>query len=71
MKKAAVAIDSWKLPIFKKMLEDGGYNYTEHPGLTKDTLLLQVMTENIATLQPTIEKAKAECAQWKRKQKLN
>lgn len=66
MKKAAVAIDDWKLPTFKKHLEDAGYSYTEHHGVTKDTLLLQVQYEWVADLQPIIEAANAECANAKR-----
>lgn len=66
MKKAAVAIDDWKLPTFKKHLGDAGYSYTEHPGVTKDTLLLQVQYEWVADLQPIIEAANKECANAKR-----
>ena len=71
MIKAGVVIDSWKLAIFKKLLDERQYSYTEHPGPMKDTLTLQVMTFSAAALQPTIERANAECAKWKRKQKLN
>lgn len=61
MKIAGVAIDAWKLPIFKKHLDAAGYSYTKHPGLTSDTLLLKIKTDRIATLQPIIEAANAEC----------
>lgn len=61
MKTAGVAIDAWKLPIFKKHLDAAGYSYTEHPGVTAGTLFLKVKTERIATLQPVIEKAQEEC----------
>ena len=42
MKKAAIVIDTWKLPIFSSILVEKGYHYTEQPGLTPDTLLLTV-----------------------------
>jgi len=71
MMKAGVVIDNWKLSIFKKHLDDAKYSYEEHPGVTKDTLLLQVKTKQIATLKPVIEKANTECAKWKRNKKLN
>ena len=71
MLKAGVVIDDWKHQIFKKHLDDAGYSYEEHPGVTKDTLLLQVKTEQVATLKPVIAKANAECAKWKRNKKLN
>lgn len=59
-KTAAVAIDEYKLPTFKKHLDDGGYKYTVHPGLTADTLTLRVEYEWVAKLLPVIEAANAE-----------
>lgn len=58
---AGVAIDKWKLSIFKKHLDEAGFKYTEHPGVTKDTLLLKVETVSAGALQPTIEKAQLAC----------
>ena len=60
MKTAGVVIDDWKLSIFKRHLDAAGFTYTQHPGLTKDTLLLKVKTEWISTLQPVIEAAQKE-----------
>ena len=37
---AGIAIDAWKLTIFKKHLDDAGYEYTEHPGLTPNGKML-------------------------------
>ena len=61
-KLAAVAIDNWKLQIFKKHLDAAGYKYTEHPNLIGETMLLKVHYEWVAELQPIIEAANAECA---------
>jgi len=61
MKTAGIAIDKWKLPIFKRHLEGAGYSYTEHPGLTADTMLLKVKAEFIAPLQKVVEAAQKEC----------
>lgn len=61
MKTAAVVIDDWKLPTFKKHLDAAGYTYTEHPGITKETLTLKVRYEWVAALKPIIETANAEC----------
>lgn len=66
MKTAGVAIEKWKLPIFKKHLDKAGYSFTEHPGVTSDTLLLRVKYEWVAKLQPIIEAALKECAKEKR-----
>lgn len=57
MKTAGVVIDAYKLPVFKKHLDAAGFKYTEHPGITKDTLTLKVSYEWVADLQPIIEAA--------------
>lgn len=62
MKTAAVAIDSWKLDIFKRRLDAAGYTFTTHPGVTPDTLTLKVEYEWVAELQPVITAANQECA---------
>jgi hypothetical protein len=67
MKNIGVVIDSWKLPIFKKHLEEAGYAFTEHPGLAKETLTLQVQCEWVAELKPIIEAAAKECTDYKSK----
>jgi hypothetical protein len=62
LKNAGVAIDSWKLPIFRRHLDKAGYTFTEHPGLTEGTLLLKVQYEWVNDLKPVIEAANQECA---------
>jgi hypothetical protein len=59
--KAGVVIDGWKLPIFKRHLDAAGYKYTEHPGLTADTLTLKVTCEWAHKLQPIVKAANDEC----------
>ena len=61
MKTVGIAIDDWKLPVFKRHLDRAGYSYTQHPGLTKDTLFLKVKAEFVSDLQPIIEAAQKEC----------
>lgn len=65
MKTAAVVIDAWKLPIFKRHLDKAGYKYTENPGVASDTLTLRVSYEWVAQLQPVIVAANDECARSK------
>lgn len=60
---AGVCIDSWKLPIFKRHLDLAGYEYSEHPGITPNTLTIKVKYEWVHKLKPIIEAANAECAQ--------
>ena len=62
MKTAGVVIDSWKLPIFRRHLTAAGYTFTEHQGITVDTLTLQVQYLWVAELKPIIEAAQKECA---------
>ncbi len=67
-KKAAVGIDDWKLPIFRKHLDAAGYKYEEPVPLTTDgeTLILKVHYEWVHELQPIIEAAQRECAKFKK-----
>lgn len=62
MKTAAVAIDKWKLDIFKRHLDAAGYRFATQPGLLPDTLTLKVEYEWVAELQPVIAAANQECA---------
>lgn len=59
--KAGVVIDAWKLPVFKRHLDAAGYQYTEHPGITPDTLTLKVICEWAHKLQPIVKAANDEC----------
>ena len=62
MKTAGIALDSWKLPIFKKHLDAAGYQYEEPVQFTPGTLILKVHYEWVHELQPVIEAAQRECA---------
>ncbi|MCH9712762.1 MAG: hypothetical protein K0U20_09080 [Proteobacteria bacterium] len=57
MLKAAVVIDAWKLSIFKNILDDAGFEYTEHKGPGKKLITLQVQTETAEKLKPHVIKA--------------
>lgn len=61
MKTAGIAIDNWKLPIFRRRLKGAGFEFTEHPGLTRDAMILKVKTERVAPLQKVVEAAQLEC----------
>lgn len=58
---AGVVVDGCKLPIFKRHLEVAGYKYTEHPGITADTLTLKVTCDWAHKLQPIVKAANDEC----------
>lgn len=61
MKTIGIAIDRWKLPIFKRHLDAAEYRFTEHPGDTPDTMLLKVKARFASDLQPVVEAAQKEC----------
>lgn len=62
MKKAAIAIDEWKLPIFKRHLSQAGYAFEQCTGLTDGTLILTVKTENLEALAVVVKAANTEAA---------
>lgn len=61
MKTIGIAIDSWKLAIFKRHLKINGFAFTQSPGLTPEMLLLSVKTESVGKLQRVVEAAQLEC----------
>jgi hypothetical protein len=71
MKKAAVGLDDWKLPIFKRHLDAAGYKYEEPVPFTDGTLILKVHYEWVHELQPIIEAAQRECAELRSKREQN
>lgn len=62
-KTAAVVLDDWKLPIFKKHLDLAGYKYDGPIPFTHGTRILKVSYEWVHELQPIIEAAQRECAE--------
>ena len=61
MPKAGIALDDWKLPVFRKALTDAGYTYEDGgaagPGLT----ILHVPFTDAAALTRVVADANAEC----------
>jgi hypothetical protein len=62
MKKAAIAIDEWKLPIFERRLQHAGYSWTNAGHLTTGTLVLTVETTNLEALGVVVKAANDEAA---------
>ena len=60
--RAGIVIDDWKLSIFERHLQQAGYAYEKSAGLTPDTLVLHVDTENLDALQRTVQAANTEAA---------
>ncbi|WP_028970126.1 hypothetical protein [Sphingomonas sp. URHD0057] len=63
--KAGIAVDNWKLPVFRKRLTEGGYEYTDAGPFTGDTTLLTVETNNMLALKALLEGCHAECRESK------
>ena len=59
--KAGIAVDNWKLPVFRKRLTDAGYEYKDAGALTHDTTLLQVETDDMIALTDVIAACQTEC----------
>lgn len=65
MQKAGIMLDDWKLSIFKKHLDDAGFEYEQSPGITEDTLLLTVETDDLYALSVIVKKANDKAAKSK------
>lgn len=61
-KKAGIAIDDWKLPIFARHLQQSGYAFKNAGPLMDGTLLLQVDTTNLEALGVVVKAANTEAA---------
>lgn len=64
--KAAIALDNWKLPVFRKRLTEAGFNYTDAGGLTHDTTVLTVVTDDMSRLAKVIADCQTQCAAQRR-----
>jgi hypothetical protein len=64
--KAAIALDDWKLPVFRKRLTEAGYEYTDAGGFLGNNTILHVETDNMLALKKVIEACQAECRKMKR-----
>lgn len=59
--RAGVALDDWKLPVFRKALTDAGYAYEDKGEVTPGTTLLHVDFTDAAHLRRVLEDAADEC----------
>ena len=64
--KAGIAVDNWKLPVFRDRLTAAGYKYEDGGALTGDTTLLTVQTDNMLKLKKVLEECQAACREMKR-----
>lgn len=67
--KAGIAVDNWKLPVFRKRLTEAGYEYMDGGALTTEATLLTVETSDVLALKKVIERCQVECRNGKRRDK--
>lgn len=68
MSKAAIVIDSWKMPIFERHLSAAGYKYAHQPSIAPETIQIVIDTDRLVTLAEVVKAANAECANQGTKQ---
>jgi hypothetical protein len=59
--KVGIALDDWKLPVFRKRLRAAGYKYRDGGEATLGVTLLTVETNDMLKLKTVLEECKAEC----------
>ena len=59
--KTGIAVDNWKLPVFRRRLTAAGFEYVDGGALTPDATLLTVETSNVFALKKVLEQCQAEC----------
>lgn len=64
--KAGIAVDNWKLPVFRERLTEAGYKYADAGPLPGDTTLLTVETNDMLRLKRVLEECQTECREKKR-----
>lgn len=60
--KAGIVLDNWKLPVFRRMLNEAGFSYEDGGAVTHDTTGLIVQTDDIVKLTTVVKKCRDECA---------
>jgi hypothetical protein len=67
--KAGIAIDNWKLSIFERRLTNAGFSFKKNGGLTADTMVLTVESNNLERLAEVVKAANGEAKLTGRKKK--
>lgn len=65
--KAGIVVDDWKLPVFRERLTAAGFTYTDAGGLTHDTTVLTVVTDDVSRLGDIVKECQRECHRQRNK----
>ncbi len=57
VRKCAVVIDKWKLKYFRRVFKISNFDFEETKGVTPDTLLLKVFTDDVNALSVAVYEA--------------
>lgn len=59
--KAAIAVDNWKLAVFRKRLTEAGFEYKDAGAFTPNVTILTVITDDLSKLHELLKKCQNEC----------
>jgi len=65
--KAGIVVDDWKLPVFRERLTAAGFTYTDAGGLTHNTTVLTVVTDDVSRLGDVVKECQRECNRQRNK----
>lgn len=65
--KPLIVIDDWKLPVFRKGLEEAGFTFEVHPGICAGTLslTLEIPKEKLGDLAIVVRQCNIKAAELK------
>lgn len=69
--KAAIAIDDWKLPVFRRILEAAGFKYEDAGAFGGPHTMLTVETDEIKRLSSVLEECHRECERKRPRRRFN
>lgn len=59
--KAGIGLDDWKLPVFRRRLDEAGFKYEDAGEISPGVTILTVTTDDLDGLAAVIVECQAEC----------
>ena len=63
--KAGIAVDDWKLPVFRRRLTEAGFKYKDAGALMIGVTFLTVEYDDMLKLKRVLEACQGECREAK------